>query len=258
MNDVSLFVKPLSGKRSFEEISDQIRDLILSKKLNPGDKLPPERDLAEMFKAGRTAVRESLRILEHSGLIQIRQGSEGGSFVKDVNSSAISRSLLDVARRSDVTVEHLVEMRIGVEKLAIGSAIARITSGELDALKKCVDDAEALVEVTGRDGQLPDLDSWVQANAEFHLVLARATRNPLFEMVIGAFMNVLRSFLDNPPLRPEYFRGHTKHHRKIYEAVRSKDLRLAERLLEAHSVWIGKTLSLEDVESEATSANEEA
>ena len=251
MVEGSLFVKPFSGKRAFEEITDQIRNLIYTKKLMPGDKLPPERDLAEMFNAGRTAVRESLRILEHSGLIVVKQGSEGGSFVRDVDSSAVSESFLDVIRRSEVTVENFLEVTIGVEKLAIGSAMARITPDELDALKKCVDDAEAMVEEAGREGQLPDMDSWVKTNVEFHLVLARATRNPLFEMIIGSFMTVLRAFLDDPPLVPEYFRDHPKHHRGIYEAMKDKNLRLAKRRLEAHSVWIGKTLSVGDNPAES-------
>ena len=243
--DSLLVVKPFSGKRTFEEITDQIRDLVYTKKLKPGDKLPAERDLAEMFNAGRTAVRESLRVLEHSGLIIVKQGSEGGSFVKEVDSSAVSKSFIDVIRRREVSVENFIEVRIGVEKLAIGSAMVRITPEELDLLKKCVEDAEALLEGAAQEGHLPDLDSWVAVNGEFHVILARATKNPLFEMIVESFLTVMGTFLDDPPILPENFYGHTQHHREIYEAVKNKDLRLAERLLEAHSVWIGKTLSVQ-------------
>jgi GntR family transcriptional repressor for pyruvate dehydrogenase complex len=239
----SLLVKPLSGKRAFEEIADQIRDLIYTKKLKPGEKLPAERDLAEMFNAGRTAVRESLRILEHSGLITVKQGSDGGSFVKEVNSSAVSKSFIDVICRREVSVEDFIEVRIGVEKLAIGSAMARITPEELDLLRKCVEDAEAMLKEAEREGRFPDLDSWVRANGEFHLILFRATGNPFFEMIEEALLTVTSSFLDDPPLIPENFVGHVQQHREIYEAVKNKDLRLAERLLEAHSAWIAKTLS---------------
>ena len=164
--------------------------------------------------------------------------------MRDVDSSAVSKSFLDVIRRSEVTVENFLEVIIGVEKLAIGSAMDRITPDELDALKKCIDDAETMVETAGREGRLPALDSWVKTNTEFHLVLARATRNPLFETILESFMTVVRAFLHNPPLVPEYFKDHPKHHRGIYEAMKDKNLGLAKRRLEAHSVWIGKTLSV--------------
>ena len=245
MAEDDLVVKPFSGKRTFEEIADQIRDLIYTKKLKPGNKLPAERDLAEMFNAGRTAVRESLRVLENSGLIVVKQGSEGGSFVKEVDSSAVSKSFIDVIRRREVNVENFIELRIGVEKLAIGSAMVRITPEELDLLKRSVEDAEALLEDAAREGHLPDLDSWVAVNAGFHVTLARASRNPLFEMIVESFLTVMSIFLDDPPIIPENFYGHTQHHREIYEAVKNKDLRLAERLLEAHSVWVGRTLSVQ-------------
>ena len=242
--------KPSSGKRAFEEISDRIRDLIFERKLQSGDKLPPERELAETFSVCRTAVRESLRVLEHSGLITIKIGSDGGSFVKEVNTSAISNSLVDVIRRSDITVKDFVEFRIGVEKLGIGSAIARITDDELNALKTSIDEAEALLEKAKGEGGLPDLSSWVPANFRFHALLARSTGNPLFEMIEEIFGSVLNTFLNNPPLLPENFFGHIRDHRAIYEAIEKRDIRLTERLLEAHSLWVGETLSFGNAESE--------
>lgn len=239
-----LGVKPLSGKRAFEEIAGQIRDLIYASKLKPGDKLPPERELAEMYNAGRTAVRESLRILEHSGLIAVKKGSEGGSFVREVDSSAVSNSFIDVIRRRQITMENFIDVKIGVEKLGIGSGMARITPDELDLLKKCVQDAEALLEKAACEGRLPDLDPWVVANADFHVTLARATKNPLFEMIVEALLTVMKAFLDDLQIVEENFRDHIQQHKEIYEAVKNKDLRLAERLVEEHAVWVGRTLSM--------------
>jgi len=241
--------KPSSGKRAFEEISDRIRDLILERKLQPGDKLPPERELAEKFNSSRTAVRESLRVLEHSGLIAIKIGSGGGPFVKEVNNSAISKSMVDVIRRSDITVKDFVEFRIGVEKLGIGSAIARITDDELNALKTSIDDAETLLERAKREDRLPDLISWVPDFAEFHALIARSTRNPFFELIEEVFAAVLRTFLNNAPLVPEVFHDHIKDHRAIYEAIEKRDIRLTERLLEDHGLWVGKTLSFGNIRS---------
>jgi DNA-binding GntR family transcriptional regulator len=141
-------------------------------------------------------------------------------------------------------MENFVDVKIGVEKLAIGSAMARITPDELDLLKKCVQDAEALLEKAACEGRLPDLDPWVAANANFHSILARATKNPLLEMIAESLNTVMGTFLDDLQLVEENFRGHILHHKEIYEAVKNKDLRLAERLLEEHAVWVGRTLSM--------------
>jgi GntR family transcriptional regulator, transcriptional repressor for pyruvate dehydrogenase complex len=242
MPDYDLLVKPLHEKRAFEEISDQIRNLIYAKKLKPGDKLPPERELAEKFRAGRTAVREGLRILEQSGLISVKQGSEGGSFVNEVNMSVVSNSLSDVIRRADIELDHLTEVRIGIEKLVIGVAMPRITESELILLKKHIDDAAAIMEESAQHGKLLDFKLWAESNVQFHLVLARATRNPLYEMILESLMNVVRTFLTDLSIMPEFLQAHILEHKAIYEAVKDKDLRLAERRLEEHSLQVGRSL----------------
>jgi GntR family transcriptional repressor for pyruvate dehydrogenase complex len=243
MNDDTALFKSLPAKRTFEGIVDQIRDLIYSRKLNPGDKLPPERELAEKFRAGRTAVREALRVLEQSGLIVVKQGSEGGSFVKDVDTTVVSESITDVIRRTHVEISHLTEVRIGVEKLVIGVAIARIGKDELHLLEEHVNRAQAIMEELERDSNLEAFESWAQTNFQFHLVLARATRNPLFVMILESLMNVVHTFLGNLTLVPKFLHEHVNDHRRIFEAVRNRDLRLAERLLEQHSLEQEKTLS---------------
>src|SRR5512145_2388031 len=130
VSETNLF-RPLSGKRVFEEIYEQIRELIFSKTLKPGDKLPGERELAARFGSGRISVREALRMLEQSGIITIKQGSEGGAFVTDVDASHISGPMSDMIRRSDITLDHLFEVRLSLETLVLKAAIDRITIEEL-------------------------------------------------------------------------------------------------------------------------------
>jgi GntR family transcriptional repressor for pyruvate dehydrogenase complex len=242
MPDYNLLVKPLYEKRAFEEISDQIRDLIYAKKLKPGDKLPPERELAEKFRVGRTAVREGLRILEQSGLISVKQGREGGSFINKINMSIVSNSLSDVIKRADIELDHLTEVRIGIEKLVIGVAMPRITESELTLLKKHIDDAEAIMEESARNDKPLDFNLWAESNMRFHLVLARATRNPLYEMILESLMNVVRTFLTDLSIMQEFLEAHIRDHKAIYEAVKDKNLRLAERRIEEHNLQVGRSL----------------
>src|SRR5512136_2169173 len=79
--------QPLPVKRTFMEIANQIRSSIYAKTLKPGDKLPSERELAVQFNVGRISVREALRMLEQAGLIFIKQGSSGGAYVKEADTS---------------------------------------------------------------------------------------------------------------------------------------------------------------------------
>src|SRR5271157_855002 len=114
----SLFI-PLGTKRAFEDISDQIRELIYSGVFKPGDKLPPERELAIQFNAGRMVVREAFRTLEQSGLIYIKQGSFGGAFIKKMDSSPIENSISDMIKIGNITMENLTEARIKIESVIL-------------------------------------------------------------------------------------------------------------------------------------------
>src|SRR5260370_17760571 len=84
-------IEPVKSTRIYEEIVRQVKRLIAEGKLKSGDRLPPERDLAEKFMVSRTAVREALRALEGSGLIDVRAGE--GAFVRDVSVETLIESL---------------------------------------------------------------------------------------------------------------------------------------------------------------------
>ena len=81
-NKKPLFV-PIQSLRTFEEVSSRIKELIFNGTLKPGDKLPPETQLAQEFNVGRQTIREALRLLELSGFIKIQKGGGGGSFIAD-------------------------------------------------------------------------------------------------------------------------------------------------------------------------------
>ena len=230
-------------KRAFEKIAEQVRNYVYEQKLMPGDKLPSERELAVQFGLGRMVVREALRVLEQSGLVYVKHGGDGGSYVKGVDRSVVSGSISDVIRRGSVGLAHLTEVRIGVEKLVIGVAMARMSDSELELLKKHLEDAEAILDISTRQGTPPDFSGWAECNVQFHMVIAQATGNPLYVMILGSLMDVVRSFFTDLAIMPEFLEAHMRDHRAIYEAVKSKDLRLAERRLEEHSLELERGLS---------------
>ena len=128
---IGSLLKPLPAKRVFEEMADQIKGLIFSGKLIPGNRLPTERDLAVQFGTGRMAVREALRILEQSGLIQIKKGPGGGAFVRDVDPAMASQSVSDAIIRSNMSLQDLVAVRIVLEDLIAELAVEKYDTGRI-------------------------------------------------------------------------------------------------------------------------------
>lgn len=126
-NDSAPF-QPISKDRLYLKISDAIYAHIKQSGLRPGDKLPSERDMAEMFQTGRHSVREALRVLENRGMIEVKTAK--GAFVKDAN---VSSSTLQL-KLTDYTFDELEELRVSIETQAIGNAIAKATDQEKQEL----------------------------------------------------------------------------------------------------------------------------
>ena len=156
---------PLNTKRAFDQISDQIRELIYSGVLKPGDKLPSERELGSQFKSGRMVVREALRTLEQAGLIYIKQGSSGGAFVNHAGTKVITRSISDMIRIGNVSLQDLTETRLGIEKVVLELSINKITKDDLDLLEKNIKDSEEKISKGIRPLQTPSSDAEMPPHA---------------------------------------------------------------------------------------------
>lgn len=222
--------KPLPSKRAFEEISDQIKDLIHSGVFKPGDKLPPERDLARQFNVGRMAVREALRVLEDSGFIFIKQGSNGGSFIKEPEPSGVSKSLTTFAQLSNVTLEQLTEAKLAVELAIVESVIEKITEKELGILRLSIEEAKQAIA----SDTIP-----LSYNMDFHMALAHVAGNPILESFLSAMMKLLIDFMGKGKPEPEYITAHIKSHEALYKAIVKKDLSKAKRLIKKHILDVG-------------------
>src|SRR4051794_5170913 len=97
--------------RVFEAISGDIRARVSRGDLKPGHKLQSERDLAEKYGVSRSAVREALRSLERGGVIELRKGPKGGTFIRQANTDLVTQSLNDVLDFGGVSIASLTESR---------------------------------------------------------------------------------------------------------------------------------------------------
>jgi GntR family transcriptional regulator, transcriptional repressor for pyruvate dehydrogenase complex len=112
--------------RVFEEICEQIRRRVASGQLKPGDKLPPERELALEFRVSRPAVREAFRSLEMSGLILLQKGVRGGAFIRRANSEALDQTLNDAVALRQLPRASCIEAVRVIGRATIELACQRI------------------------------------------------------------------------------------------------------------------------------------
>ena len=217
-----------------DEIVRQIEDKILINELEPGSILPSEGELMKQFGVSRSTVRESLRMLEASGMIKVRQGQRGGAVVTQVTNDFISDFLFKAFRLGRIPGESIGQFRIVVEP-AMAAFLAE--EGEIEAtlmveLENNIREAQKMLDgqqVTG------------YRNMEFHVLLAVATGNPMFIIL----WNTLRSSLalaSSTVLVPhENQRTTIEHHKRILKAIKKRDpenarLYMHNHLIEVHKV----------------------
>ncbi len=220
-------LEPVRSTRIYEEIVRQIRMLIADGHLKSGDRLPPERDLAERFRVSRTSVREAMRALESRGLIGIRPGE--GAFVREVSIEALVEPLALVILAQRETLADLYEARRLLEPPIAALAARRATPDELAEMARILDEQASEV-AAGRTGLVQD--------AAFHTALAHSTHNRAITRIVTTLMDLLAQSREESlsiPGRPVRSHGD---HRRVLAAVESHDARRAEQTMLTHLVGV--------------------
>ena len=184
---MSLTFQAIKRRRLSDEVSAQIQVRIASGELRSGDKLPPERELAQSLGVSRGAVREALRTLERTGLISLQAGSRGGAFIGKGNPGLIGDSFRNLYQLGSVSLDDLTEARQWLESTVVRIVAKRATPRDLASLEANVDAAERLFKAKRYDEK-------IDVHIEFHNLLARATHNSVMIMLMGALMEVMREF----------------------------------------------------------------
>ena len=136
-----MFQRVRVGKVS-EEVVKQVQEAIFAGLLEPGDRLPPERELAEQFGLSRMSVRLALHTLESTGLVEIRVGSSGGAFIREPNFDPLRETLASMLRSKKASILDLAEARKIVETATAELAAQRATDDDLlGHVVHAVDDA---------------------------------------------------------------------------------------------------------------------
>ncbi len=229
---------PIKSPRTFEEVSNRIKTFIFDGVFKPGDKLPPETELAQQFNVGRQSVREALRILELSGFITIQKGGGGGAIIKDTITHTISRLFLDAFLLEKITIEELTIARVEIEKTVFKYSVQNADASDISSLKENIRKTWEKIE----DNVLV-----IDENIQFHNLLARASKNHLFVIVVEAITTAVRHFLsqlgpdsefsDNQKWYSESIirsKNTVEYHQQIVDAIVAKDLDQGLQVLEKH------------------------
>jgi GntR family transcriptional repressor for pyruvate dehydrogenase complex len=215
--------------RVFQDVVEQIQQAILDGRLKSGDKLPPERELKEMFETSRGSLREALRVLEQKGLIDIKLGVGGGAVVRSVSAAKVGESLALLIRQRRVSLAHLAEFREGVEGVVAGLAAARAGEEDIASLQQLLSEAGA------RIGNAVDWDGFVRLDEKIHLSLARITGNPLFIWVLQTVHDNIHQYYESYlPREPEVLRENYRDLCEIVAAVSSGKAQQAQSLAQDH------------------------
>jgi GntR family transcriptional repressor for pyruvate dehydrogenase complex len=219
--------QPIKSKKVSAQIADQIRSSILSGEFSPGDKLPPERELAEMFGVSRPSVREALNILSAAGLVMSYQG--GGTVVLSLVETSGGNPLSELIRSEQERALDVIEVRKGMESWTAFYAAQRALPEDIRRMEEIVNSMERNL-----DGLKPSED----LDANLHIVIARATHNIVWVHLMQSLFDAMKEF-QQTVWRAVYLTKEDhhllfSHHRRIFEAIKAKDAETAREAMAAH------------------------
>jgi GntR family transcriptional repressor for pyruvate dehydrogenase complex len=207
----------------YEKVAQQIQGLIRDGLLKPGDKLPPERELAETFQVSRSSLRDAIRTLEVMGLVEPRQGE--GTIVCELSADSLVSPLSTMLLGKRELVSELLDLRRIIEPPLAARAAAHVTPDELGYMEDILARQKEKVD----RGELA-----VEEDSEFHYAVASAAKNSVVLKVVDVFMDLLRE----SRARSLQVRGRLQKsfggHRRILNAIRRHDSTEAELAMRRH------------------------
>jgi GntR family transcriptional repressor for pyruvate dehydrogenase complex len=216
--------------RIYETIVAQLSQLIQAGVLRPGERLPPERELATRLQVSRASVREALRSLELQGLLSSRQGS--GTFIAAVSQDELLRAFARLTEEGQ-TLREIFELRFLLEPPIAALAARRATPPDIARLEATLKTQEQQIHL-GQSG--------VEADVTFHAALAQATHNGALLRLGASLMEVLAPSRDTHLQTPERSRLSLLSHRRILEAIRAGSTAQARKAMEDHVVHVDRVL----------------
>ena len=221
--------------RISDNIVAQIKNAIFTGTYRPGDKLPSETELKNLFNVSRVPLREALRSLEEMGLIAIKPGVLGGAFVAEMGTKSVSDSLSNMMRLGKITIRDIWQFRLLIEPNVCRLAARECSQWDIQQMEEMVSIREKAVKAK----KAP-----VVSDIDFHHTIARSTKNPLVVLIMDAIGQSLLDHFKRLNFSLGDHRSINAFHRRILECLKKKDADKVGDLMVGHLTDVKRRLKI--------------
>src|ERR1044071_7630396 len=228
-------IQPVRSSQNTEQVVARVYELIKRADLKPGDRLPPERELAKQLGISRPSLRAGLSSLISMGVLQSRQGA--GTFLVDGPPALDSEPLRLLAELHGFSYDHMFETRSILEVGAAGLAAERATGDQLATMSE---------EIAEMFAALKDPQQFLVHDIAFHRAVAAASGNPTLATLVEMVSAILYERRRDTIERAHDFNEALELHRRVYRAIRSRNAEEAREAMREHIVRAQRAFALEE------------
>jgi GntR family transcriptional repressor for pyruvate dehydrogenase complex len=238
-------IDPIKREPIATQVARRLVEFILSGQVEPGTRMPSERQLAEAFGVGRSAMREALKALSLIGLIEVRQGD--GTYLRKADSALLPEVIEWGLLLGEQRTMDLVEARQEIEVVIAGLAAKRRSEADLADLRALLD----------RMAHAPSIPGFIDVDVQFHLRLAESAGNSVLRDIHSSVQALLRAWIARVVVASGDTRPSYEEHVPIMDAVARGDAPAAQAAMAAHmssaAERLRKTLAKERIPEHAAS-----
>jgi len=216
--------KEIAPVRLYESVIGQIMELIKNNELKPGDKILPERELAEKLSISRGSLREAFRVLESRGFIKSKPG--GGRYIREIRKNGHNDTENIVLSLEKSSILELLEAR----------EIFEVKIVELAAQRATIEDTELIEQALNKMNQEEELKygKETESDTEFHLAIARASHNFVFINIIQLHLDLLKETRGKTWKIPGRREKQLEEHQKIFQSIKEHNSKKAGEAMLKH------------------------
>ncbi|MBO9679066.1 MAG: transcriptional regulator NanR [Acidovorax sp.] len=218
---------PIQKRKLYQDVVDRLMQRIQNGEIQPGDQLPPERELMDQFGVGRPAIREALQSMERSGILEISHGERARVVVPTAD--GLIRQMASGARHllntQPDTLEHLKQARIFLEAGMARLAAQNATPQDVGLLRQRIEEQRA---------SLSTLEQFLVCDMAFHREVARISGNPIFPAIVEAIFRWSSDYYEPLVRAPGAEQLTLVEHGLLVDAIEAHDGDAAEAALRAH------------------------
>ncbi|WP_102347746.1 FadR/GntR family transcriptional regulator [Bacillus sp. Marseille-P3661] len=223
-NNSDIKINSVKRQTLSKQVIDEIIDLLLKRRFNPGDSLPSEMELMKMLGVSRPVIREALSSLETLGIIT-RKTREGSHFAKQIGSEPFSLMLALSAGNANA----IMETRISIETGMVALAAEKISDDDLLKLEEVLK-------------QFKNADDTTEADRQFHLIIASSASNPILLGFIDPLLEMFDKTIKLVSLEDRDRNETYKQHVAIYDALKNRDPEAAMAAMFQHLDFVRKRI----------------